>query len=117
MLSCRSKGLTEQGIASCGYASTYLFRPGFLYGADREKPRAMERGYGLFTHHILSKVSSNAEIPVPLLAKAFVATAARGDEWLKSNAAGKPLDGAANGALVVDNGEAVKLAKVEKGQK
>jgi len=35
ILYSRSKGLTEEGLASLGYSDTIIFRPGFLAGANR----------------------------------------------------------------------------------
>jgi len=33
----RSKGLTEEGLASLGYSDTIIFRPGFLAGVSRNR--------------------------------------------------------------------------------
>ena len=44
-LLCRSKGLTEEGLASLGYSDTIIFRPGGLR-ANREKPRPAEKIVG-----------------------------------------------------------------------
>jgi hypothetical protein len=38
----RSKGLTEQGLASLGYDDVIVFRPGFLVGTDRKDSRIAE---------------------------------------------------------------------------
>lgn len=38
----RSKGLTEQGLASIGFDDVIIFRPAFLAQADREAFRPVE---------------------------------------------------------------------------
>ena len=42
----RSKGLTEQGLASLGYKDLVVFRPGILKGAERDKFRLTETVLG-----------------------------------------------------------------------
>ena len=38
----RSKGLTEEALASIGYSDTIIFRPGLLAGVHRQEPRYAE---------------------------------------------------------------------------
>lgn len=38
----RSKGLTEEALASIGYSDTIIFRPGLLAGVHRREPRIAE---------------------------------------------------------------------------
>ena len=42
ILITRSKGLTEEALASIGYSDTIIFRPGLLAGVHREEPRYAE---------------------------------------------------------------------------
>lgn len=114
-LAARSKGLTELALADIAYPSSYTFRPGFLYRAERSKPRLMETIFGFLTHNVLSRVLSGAEIHVRLLAKSIVATAAEGDALLAS----KSVRGVALRAVqdkganmtIVSNLEAIRLAR------
>ncbi|CAO1626155.1 unnamed protein product [Parajaminaea phylloscopi] len=108
----RSKGLTELALDALAFPSSYTFRPGFLYGAERSKPRRLEAAFGLFTHHILSKVSSGAEVHVPLLAKAIVSTAAGGQAFCQSRGVqGAPLTAdEARTTTVISNAEIVTLS-------
>lgn len=59
----RSKGLTEQGLASLGYTETIVFRPGFLAQTNRADRRISESIFSKITG-VLSYVSSSLEIPV-----------------------------------------------------
>lgn len=111
---CSSKGLTELGLAEVSYPSSFIFRPGFLYGAQREKPRKLEGIFGVFTHNVLSKVSSGAEIHVPLLAKSIAATAAGGKSYLETKGVkGSPLldNGKPTTSTILSNAEAATLGK------
>ena len=42
----RSKGLTENGLASLGYSDTIIFRPLMLKGAERSGSRIAETAFG-----------------------------------------------------------------------
>lgn len=106
----RSKGLTEEALGGIGYASTYFFRPGLLYGAQREKARPAEKLYSYFTHYVLSKVSASAEIAVPVLASSIVETAAKGGAFLQTRGVkGSPFPQAKGSATILSNAEALKL--------
>ncbi len=61
----RSKGLTEQGLASLGYTETIVFRPGFLSQANRSDRRISENFFSKITG-VLSYVSSSVEDPSTL---------------------------------------------------
>ncbi|PWN36399.1 uncharacterized protein FA14DRAFT_114503, partial [Meira miltonrushii] len=78
----KSKGLTEEGLASLGYSDTILFRPGFLAQANRAQSRKVEQIYGFVTHNILSHVWNDAEIKVAVLAKAFRVAGENGSSGL-----------------------------------
>lgn len=112
----RSKGLTEEGLSSLGYSDVVIFRPGFLYGAQRAQPRRLEQFYGLLTHNVLSKISDSAEIPTSVLGKCMVEAVKLGAEGLKSKSigskpSGTPLAGGAGSVVVIDNGQALKMGK------
>lgn len=77
----KSKALTEQGLAKSGYNETIIFRPGYLRVVNgREQHRMLESAFGLFTHHVLSRVSSNAEIDTDVLGRAMVRAGEMGIE-------------------------------------
>jgi len=112
----KSKGLTEQGLAKSGYTETIIFRPGFLRVVDgREQHRMMESVFGLLTHHVLSRVSNNAEIDTDVLGKAMVRAGEMGIEaCLKSGVGSKEkLEKDGPEVLVINNGDAIKLAKLQ----
>ncbi|KAJ7065272.1 hypothetical protein C8F01DRAFT_1248871 [Mycena amicta] len=66
----RSKGLTEEGLASLGYEDTIVFRPGLLAGVNRAESRPAEKIFSVVTG-ILSHVSSSVEINIQTLAKSL----------------------------------------------
>lgn len=58
----RTKGLTEQDLASLGY-ETIIFRPGFLrVKGGRSDAATSECVYGYVSKYFVSKLSSQAEI-------------------------------------------------------
>jgi len=65
----RSKGLTEEGLASLGYSDTIIFRPGGLR-ANREKVRPAEKVFGALTG-VLNHITPSFEIRVETLAKSM----------------------------------------------
>ncbi|KAF8166659.1 hypothetical protein K438DRAFT_2065678 [Mycena galopus ATCC 62051] len=67
----RSKGLTEEGLASLGYEDTMVFRPGFLAGTKRNEFRLAERT-ALAVTGVLSWFSPSLQIDIGTLAKSLV---------------------------------------------
>ncbi|KAJ6561084.1 hypothetical protein DFH09DRAFT_1316206 [Mycena vulgaris] len=67
----RSKGLTEEGLASLGYEDTIVVRPGFLTGTNRPQFRLGEAIATVITG-VLSHVSSSVEIKISVLAKSLI---------------------------------------------
>ncbi|KAF8887338.1 hypothetical protein BD779DRAFT_1527568 [Infundibulicybe gibba] len=67
----RSKGLTEEGLASLGYNDTIVLRPAFLQGTNRSETRLAETALGMLTG-LLSHVTAKAEIHISALAKSAV---------------------------------------------
>lgn len=68
----------------------------------------------VFTHHVLSRFSSEAEIPTPTLGKAMTVASIIGIEGLKREGLGKEVDlGEEAKAWVIGNGDAIKLAEVK----
>ncbi|KAJ7777404.1 hypothetical protein B0H16DRAFT_1449494 [Mycena metata] len=106
----RSKGLTEEGLASLGYADTIVFRPGLLTATKRPETRIAETIAGYITP-ILSFVTSNAEIKISTLAKSLVKAGQLGTAGLPP-AVGATQDGT-NGArfTLVTNAGALALAR------
>lgn len=66
----RSKGLTEQGLASLGYGDVIVFRPTFLAEAEREKPLPFEPTVQRIAN-FLAKFSSSVQVPVKTLAESM----------------------------------------------
>ncbi|KAJ7886000.1 hypothetical protein B0H13DRAFT_2044504 [Mycena leptocephala] len=106
----RSKGLTEEGLASLGYQETIVFRPGLLTGTERPEPRTAEK----VAEAVLSVVSpftSGMQIKISVLAKSIVQAGRLGSAGLPSEVratqAGK--DGAP--FTLIGNSGAVALAK------
>lgn len=127
----RSKGLTEQALASIGYDETIIFRPGFLRVQDgRDTPRTVETVYGTFTKFVLSRFSANAEIDTPALGKAMNKAGQMGIQALLQAGIGETVNIGKEGqqvcltpstillkltllpiqALVISNADAAKLA-------
>ncbi|KAH7908321.1 hypothetical protein BJ138DRAFT_1069042 [Hygrophoropsis aurantiaca] len=80
----RSKGLTEQALASLGYADTIVFQPGFLKNAERPENRIAETALGYVTG-FMSHFSSSVEIGVPLLAKSILNAGRLGSSSLSAS--------------------------------
>jgi len=70
LLYARSKGQTEEALATLGYNDVIIFRPGFLKGAQREKTSVGESVLGAITG-ALSHVTSSLEIDIAVLAKSM----------------------------------------------
>ncbi|OSX64402.1 hypothetical protein POSPLADRAFT_1039390 [Postia placenta MAD-698-R-SB12] len=66
----RSKGLTEQGLASIGFDDVIIFRPAFLAQADREAFRPVEWAFSGISS-VLACFSSMIEIPVRTLGQSM----------------------------------------------
>ncbi|THG97062.1 hypothetical protein EW026_g4872 [Hermanssonia centrifuga] len=105
----KSKGLTEEGLASLGY-ELIAFRPGFLAQADRQgtsRPIAETILNPLMS--MLGSVWSGALIPVAQLAKSMRTAGELGSSGIPANL---KTHISKNGAVytVIDNNPAVKLA-------
>ncbi|OSX64387.1 hypothetical protein POSPLADRAFT_1039388 [Postia placenta MAD-698-R-SB12] len=110
----RSKGLTEQGLASIGFDDVVIFRPSFLAEANREQPKPGEAFIGRAVG-LLSVVAPNVQIPVPTLAQsmykagevgsAALPTGIKTEQVRFKDASGKELS-----YTVIDTAAAVKLA-------
>ncbi|KAJ6605843.1 hypothetical protein B0H10DRAFT_2076110 [Mycena sp. CBHHK59/15] len=105
----RSKGLTEEGLASLGYSDTIVFRPGLLTGTSRPEFRLGETVAAAVTG-LLSRVTSSVEIKVATLAQSLVKAAVLGSAELppvaKATQVGK--DGAS--FTLIGNAGALALA-------
>ncbi|KAJ7493270.1 hypothetical protein B0H11DRAFT_1803133 [Mycena galericulata] len=108
----RSKGLTEEGLASLGYEDTIVFRPGFLAGTNRGGFRLGDKIIGGLTSG-LSHLSSSVEIKVATLAKSLALAGQVGSAGL-SPAAGATQQGGKDGTArftLIGNAGALALAK------
>ncbi|KAJ7102978.1 hypothetical protein C8R43DRAFT_1047469 [Mycena crocata] len=106
----RSKGLTEEGLASLGYEDTIVFRPGFLAGTNRPEPRFAEKMASVVTG-VLSHVSSSLEIQISALAKSLVRAGELGSSGLPP--AAKATQEGKDGArfTLINNAGALALSK------
>ncbi|KAH9479324.1 Protein FMP52, mitochondrial [Psilocybe cubensis] len=109
----KSKGLTEEGLASLGYSDTIIFRPGFLAGTNRSDHRLAESVFGKITG-VLSYVTSAVEINIRTLGKAMAEAGRLGSASLPPavHAAQAGKDGAK--FTVINNAGAIKLAELTK---
>jgi len=83
-------------LAASGYAETIIFRPGMLRPVGgREEKRLIENIAGVFMHHVVARLSSNAEIDTDVLGKAMVRAGELGiDQCLKNGIGAKTKLGA-----------------------
>lgn len=108
----KSKGLTEEGLASLGYTDTIVFRPGFLAGTERKNPRLAESVFGKLTG-VLSYVTSAVEINVSTLGRAILEAGRLGSEGLPSSI-GATQEGTGDSKFtIINNAGSLKLAKLK----
>jgi len=106
----KSKGLTEEGLASLGYKDTIIFRPAMLSGVARPESRPLETAARALTG-ALSYISSSIEIKVDVLAQAMLKAGIMGSASLPAvaRASQEGKDGAP--FTVIGNSGAIALAK------
>ncbi|ESK90178.1 nucleoside-diphosphate-sugar epimerase [Moniliophthora roreri MCA 2997] len=110
LLYSKSKGLTEEGLASLGYSDSIFFQPGLLVGTARPEKRTAEQLAGVFTG-LLSRFSDSLEIKVATLGKAMANAGWLGSEKLPERVkTTKAYDGK---ATLIGNGASLKLAATE----
>ncbi|KAF9814838.1 hypothetical protein IEO21_04890 [Rhodonia placenta] len=110
----RSKGLTEQGLASIGFDDVIIFRPSFLAEANREQPKPGEAFVGRAVG-LLSVVAPNVQIPVRTLAQSMYKAGEVGSAALPTGIKTeqvrfKDVFGKELSYTVIDTAAAVKLA-------
>ncbi|KDR80786.1 hypothetical protein GALMADRAFT_241225 [Galerina marginata CBS 339.88] len=108
----RSKGLTEEGLASLGYTDSIIFRPGFLADTQRGDHRLVESIFGKITS-ILSNVSSAVEIKVSDLGRAMAHAGRLGSEALPSSVNATQEGKGDAKFTVINNAGALKLAELK----
>jgi len=106
----RSKGLTEEALASIGYSDTIIFRPGLLAGVHRQEPRYAEAILGKLTSQ-LSYVSSSVEIQVSTLGQAMCNAGISGSQALPKEAGAMQTGKEDAKYTVILNAGAIKLAE------
>ncbi|KAF8202395.1 hypothetical protein BJ912DRAFT_440715 [Pholiota molesta] len=106
----KSKGLTEEGLASIGYTDTIIFRPGFLAQTKRPDHRFVEGLFGKLTG-VLSYVSSSVEIPVSKLGRAIYLAGKLGSKELPPTVNATQESKGDNKFTVISNAGAHKLAE------
>ncbi|KAJ6537774.1 hypothetical protein B0H19DRAFT_1382479 [Mycena capillaripes] len=106
----RSKGLTEEGLASLGYQETIVFRPGFLAGTERSDVRIGEKvavALGTF----VSLFTSGMQIDISILAKGLAKAGQIGSAGLPKAAAATQTGKDGARFILVGNSGAIALAK------
>jgi len=112
ILYARSKGLTEEALASMGYSDTIIFRPGLLAGVNRQETRYGELILRKVTS-LLSYVSNSVEIQVSALGQAMCNAGRLGSQALPE-VAGATLTAKEDAIFtVIDNAGAIKLAEAK----
>ncbi|KAJ7780281.1 hypothetical protein DFH07DRAFT_468760 [Mycena maculata] len=106
----RSKGLTEEGLASLGYEETIVFRPGLLTGVNRPGFRLGE-SMALAVSGVFSHFSSSLDIKITTLAKSLVLAGQLGAAGLPAVAGAKQAGKDGARFTVIGNAGAVALAK------
>ncbi|KAF7357025.1 hypothetical protein MVEN_01039100 [Mycena venus] len=106
----RSKGLTEEGLASLGYEDTIVFRPGLLAGTNRPELRVGEKVAEAVTS-FGSLFTSSLQIKIGTLAKSLIKVGELGSAGLPPDA--KATQGGKDGArfTLIGNSGALALAK------
>lgn len=85
----KSKGLTEEGLASM-YAKTIIMRPGFLQNAQRKESRVFEKLSQPF-FNLGAKISDSLQADVKDVAAAMIKAAQLGPEKLNDQVLATPL--------------------------
>jgi len=106
----KSKGLTEEALASIGYSDTIIFRPGLLAGVRRPEPRYAEIVMRKVTS-LLSYVSNSFEIQVSALGQAMCTAGRLGSQALPEVAGATQTGKEDAKYTVIYNAGAIKLAE------
>ncbi|KNZ78840.1 Oxidoreductase HTATIP2 [Termitomyces sp. J132] len=109
----RSKGLTENALASLGYGDTIIFRPAFLAGTNRDSIRLGESIAALVLP-IVSYFSNNAQIDISTLAKSVVAAGKLGSAALPASAMASQVGKNGASFTLINNKGALALASETK---
>ncbi|GAA6016836.1 hypothetical protein JCM10207_003268 [Rhodosporidiobolus poonsookiae] len=105
----RSKGLTEEGLASLGYSETVIFRPGYLViPGGRAESRLAETLFGAVTN-AFSTFTHSLQIPTPILGRAMIAAAVSPLSTLKKPEFGQQQTLAGHTLWAVNNAQAIPL--------
>jgi oxidoreductase len=110
MLYSKSKGLTEEALASIGYSDTIIFRPGFLAGTNRPDSRVLETMFSKVTH-LLSYVSNSFQIQISALGQAMCTAGRLGSQALPEVASATQIGKDGAKFTVIYNAGAIKLAE------
>ncbi|THU77675.1 hypothetical protein K435DRAFT_786595 [Dendrothele bispora CBS 962.96] len=109
----KSKGLTEEGLASLGYSDTIIFRPGMLAGTQRPESRPLESAAATLTGFI-GRFTDSIEIKVADLGKAMGIAGHLGSASLPSEAKSTKENLAGKEVTVIGNAGALALARSNK---
>ncbi|KAF8809520.1 hypothetical protein BYT27DRAFT_7187835 [Phlegmacium glaucopus] len=106
----KSKGLTEEALASIGYSDTIIFRPGLLAGVNRPELRIGETVFGKVTS-LLSHFSNSLEIQISALGQAISTAGRLGSQGLPDIAGATQIGKDGAKFTVINNAGAMKLAE------
>ncbi|KAG5635164.1 hypothetical protein H0H81_012176 [Sphagnurus paluster] len=107
LLYSRSKGLTEQALASLGYSDTIVFRPGFLAEAQRPESQTIVSVLTSRYRRLMEYVSTETSE----LAKSIVRAGTLGSAALPKSANAKTEGKEGATFTVIDNAGSLNLAK------
>ncbi|KAK7030559.1 hypothetical protein R3P38DRAFT_2702286, partial [Favolaschia claudopus] len=106
----RSKGLTEDGLASLGYDDTIVFRPAVLAGTNRPESRIGETIAGAVTS-FGSLFTSSLQIKIGTLAKSLLKAGDLGSAGLPAEAKATTLGKDGARFTLIGNSGALALAQ------
>jgi len=107
----RSKGLTEQGLATLGYDDLIIFRPGMLMDAERPERRYVENIAEVLVG-FLGKFSNKLGITVDTVAKSIRIAGELGSDEIPTDMKSTESLGGPS-FTVIDNAQALKLANFQ----
>ncbi|GAA5821763.1 hypothetical protein JCM11251_001012 [Rhodosporidiobolus azoricus] len=105
----RSKGLTEEGLASLGYGEAVIFRPGYLVvPGGRGESRISESMFGAVTN-VFSSFTNRLQIATPVLGQSLVKASTLALDTLKVPAFGTAETLVGHKLWAVGNAQALAL--------
>ncbi|KAK4058329.1 hypothetical protein OIO90_000486 [Microbotryomycetes sp. JL221] len=104
----KSKGLTEEGLASLGYNECIIFKPGMLAVPGGRKEHRLAESLAAKVTGLISRFTDSIEIKTPILGKAMIRAAAEGQQALATAGLGREETLKGHKAWMLGNGNAIK---------